>query len=244
MKKNRYHIPKSLPLFVPKSKQILEVIKQYDLEGLQQLMKINSKLAHQCMECFANMKFDLQGICALDAYDGLQFKNMKLQDLDKEGWDYLQEHLRILSGFYGMTRPMDSIYPYRLEMQTPLQVDGCSQLYAFWMDRMAKELIESRKTHKEPYIINLTSKEYDRSLRPYIMDDTLIDIVFYVCVEHQLITRATQAKMARGKMVRFMADHKIEHREDLKLFHEDGYVYRPDLSHETRMVFVKEGEWK
>lgn len=240
MKEERIHKPLHLPLFLNRSEVIHEAVKQYSVDDLMKLMKINRKIAELTYQRFQNMKFDMSGICALDAYDGIQFRSMNLATAKEDVWTYLDEHLCILSGFYGMVKPFDSIYPYRMEMQTPLSVDGCGQLYAFWMDTMAKELMKERMLHKESYIINLASKEFDRCVRPYITDGTWIDIIFYIRVNDKLVTRSTQAKKARGMMVRYMADHNIEHLEELKGFDQDGYQYHEECSDQTHMIFIKE----
>ena len=201
---------------------------------MKSLMKINDKLAIQNVERFANMRFDKAGICALDAYDGIQFKAMQIEQLGEEEWQYLNHHLRILSGFYGIVRPSDSIYPYRLEMQCRFVTEDSKNLYDFWKDTIAKELPQ------EEFIINLASKEYDKSVRSYISKERFIDIIFYIKENDKLITRSTQVKQARGRMVNFMAKHKVENLEELTQFAYDGYQYHAELSNDTTFVFVKE----
>lgn len=240
MKEARIHETKSLPCFMSSTNEIYDEIKQYDFIQLKSLMNINEKIAQTTYDRYQMMKFDRDGYCALDAYDGLQFKSMKLEDISEKSWEYLDTHLRIVSGFYGMLKPSDSIYPYRLEMQTPLSVDGCGQLYSFWMDRIANGIKEERKHHKEAYVINLASKEYDRILRPYFLDNTFIDIIFLECRNGTYKTFSTQAKKARGEMVRWMADHACEYLEDIKKFQVDGYRYDINRSTDESLVFVKD----
>ena len=146
----------------------------------------------------------------------------------------MNHHLRILSGFYGIVRPSDSIYPYRLEMQCRFVTEDSKNLYDFWKDTIAKELPQ------EEFIINLASKEYDKSVRSYISKERFIDIIFYIKENDKLITRSTQVKQARGRMVNFMAKHKVENLEELTQFAYDGYQYHAELSNDTTFVFVKE----
>lgn len=240
MQESKRHTPKRCPYFLEQTKAIYEQLCSYDVEQIQSIMKVSSDIAIQCVQRLKTMKFDMEGTCALDLYDGLQFKSMQLDNTGEKEWEYVCQHLRILSGFYGVLTPDDSIYPYRLEMQTPLSVEDCTQLYAFWMDSLAKHIMMERTDHIEPYIINLASKEYDRTIRPYILDDTLIDVVFYVRKNHKLKTMSTQAKKARGQMVRFMMEHHIEHLSDIKKFDCDGYRFDESLSDSTHLIFVKE----
>ena len=234
MKEERRHTPQGLPILLEKSKLLHKRLVQMDASQMKSLMKINDKLAIQNVERFADMRFDKEGICALDAYDGIQFKAMHLEQLGEEEWQYLDRHLRILSGFYGIVRPSDSIYPYRLEMQCRLVTEDSKNLYSFWKDMIAKELSQ------EEFIINLASKEYDKSVRSYIPKERLIDIVFYIKENDKLITRSTQVKQARGRMVNFMANRKVESLEELTQFTCDGYQYHAGLSSDTTFVFVKE----
>ena len=234
MKEERRHTPQGLPVLLEKTKLLHESLVQMDALQMKSLMKINDKLAIQNVERFVNMRFDKEGICALDAYDGIQFKAMQLEQLKEEEWQYLDRHLRILSGFYGIVRPSDSIYPYRLEMQCKLAAKDSKNLYDFWKDTIAKELSQ------EEFIINLASKEYDKSVRSYIAKEKLIDIVFYIRENDKLITRSTQVKQARGRMISFMAKHKVEKPEELTQFAYDGYQYHAELSSDTALVFVKE----
>lgn len=234
MKEERRHTPQGLPVLSEKSKLLHKHLMQMDVLQMKSLMKINDKLAIQNVERFANMRFDKAGICALDAYDGIQFKAMQIEQLGEEEWQYLNHHLRILSGFYGIVRPSDSIYPYRLEMQCRFVTEDSKNLYDFWKDTIAKELPQKE------FIINLASKEYDKSVRSYISKERFIDIIFYIKENDKLITRSTQVKQARGRMVNFMAKHKVENLEELTQFAYDGYQYHAELSNDTTFVFVKE----
>ncbi|MBN2222755.1 MAG: peroxide stress protein YaaA, partial [Vallitaleaceae bacterium] len=145
-------------------------------------------------------------------------------------------HLRILSGFYGSLRPLDSIIPYRLEMQAPLHVGKYENLYTYWNHLLYDELY-----HENNLVINLASKEYSQCLRPYLKEkDQFIDLHFLVRKNSKLTVKATYAKMARGAMVRFMAERQIKTPEGLKDFQEFGYSYDMKLSKESELYFVKE----
>ncbi len=135
---------------------------------------------------------------------------------------YIEEHLRILSGFYGILKPFDGVTPYRLEMQAKLSVNGKKDLYDFWGERLYLELISS-----DSQIINLASKEYSKAIEKYLTPkDSFITVEFCELREGKLKQKATLAKMARGEMVRFMAENKIQKPEGMKEFHELGFAYK------------------
>lgn len=231
--------PQSLPALYPRSKQLLALVRQVSLHDMMKLAKIKEPLAQQTLERFQAMKFDVQGTSALAAYDGLQFKSMKSQELDREDWEYLNEHLRILSGFYGVLRPYDSIYPYRLEMQAKFRDLPCKGLYEFWGSAIADQLMEEVQLHRERYILNLSSKEYEKAIQPYIPESIFINVVFFIEKNGKLKTESTQAKMARGRLVHYACTHRIQSIEELMQFSEDQYRYEQALSTPTQLVFVK-----
>ena len=149
--------------------------------------------------------------------------------------DYVAEHLNILSGFYGILKAMDGVVPYRLEMQARLPAAGCKNLYDFWGSRLYFELTQNDKS-----ILNLASKEYSKSIEKYLtLRDKYITIVFCELLGDKLVTKGTYAKMARGEMVRFMAENSIENPEDIKKFDRLGYAFRHDLSSDTEYIFER-----
>jgi len=153
---------------------------------------------------------------------------------------YVQEHLRILSGFYGVLKPMDGVTPYRLEMQAKANIGGRKNLYDFWGDRLYEEVRDD-----SGIIINLASKEYSKCIEKYLQkEDTYITCTFCEMVNGKPVQKGTYAKMARGEMVRFMAEHQIEDVEEIKKFDRLGYVFREDLSKKSEYVFERNGEMK
>ena len=148
---------------------------------------------------------------------------------------YVQEHLRILSAFYGVLRAMDGVTPYRLEMQAKASVCGCKDLYEFW----GRSIYDAVRDD-DGIIINLASKEYAKCVEKYLeKDDKFITISFVEKAGDKLITKGTYAKMARGEMVRYMAEMHSKDPEDIKTFDRLGYVFREDLSSETEYVFER-----
>ena len=151
--------------------------------------------------------------------------------------EYIQEHLRILSGFYSLLRPFDGVAPYRLEMQAKLAVDGAADLYAFWADALALAL-----SREDDVILNLASKEYSRSVIPHLPAQTrLITCVFAEEQDGKIREKATLCKMARGEMVRYLAEHGCQTPEQARMFDRLDFRFSPELSNENTYVFCKKG---
>ncbi len=150
--------------------------------------------------------------------------------------DYLREHLRILSGFYGLLRPFDGVVPYRLEMQAKLSVDGAKDLYAFWGRQLAEEL-----EAESDWVLNLASKEYSRAVVPHLPVSAVLTCLFGQWEEGRLREKGTLCKMARGQMVRWLAENRVESREGVRAFACLDYRFDRELSDERQYVFIKGG---
>lgn len=239
MKQDRKIQAEQVPIFLEKTKQIVDILQQYSQEQLQSLMKIKEPLAIQVKRQFESILFDEYGTRAIETYDGLQFKYMDISMWEDTDFQYASEHVRILSGLYGIVKPLDSIYPYRLEMQTKIQVAGYKDLYAYWEQEILKEIQKELQTHEYPYIINLASKEYDKVIRNHIHNEQFIDIIFQVEKKGKRKIEATASKIARGKMIRFVVKHRVQRLEQLYEFCEDGYQVDYNLSNPQQIVFYK-----
>ena len=148
---------------------------------------------------------------------------------------YVQQNLRILSGFYGALKPMDGVTPYRLEMQAKTEIGGKKGLYDFWGSRLYQEVIDDSHI-----IINLASKEYSKCIESYIQpEDRFITCIFGEWSGGKVVQKGTYAKMARGEMVRFMAEKNVTEPEGIKEFDTLGYQYSEELSTDKEFVFVK-----
>lgn len=210
----------------------LKLLSPWDL---QSIMKINEKLAFQSYAYFQDFNFKDKGVCALAAYDGLVFKNIKAEEFTLEDFNFANDHIRILDAFYGIATPLDGVLPYRLEMQYPIKINNQS-IYDFWGDKLYKKLYEEDKV-----IINLASEEYAKAVRRYLSkDDIFIDIDFKVHRDQKLKTMATWAKMARGQMIKYIVENKINDPVDLKNFIYNGYKFDERLSSQKKYVFVKQ----
>lgn len=240
MKWCKDHLPQDLPILSKNSQMILEELYKLDKDKIMALMKVNEKIALENLERYKDIHFDKNGSCALFTYQGLQFQRMNIQD--ESQITYLQEHLRILSGLYGVIKPLDSIYPYRLEVQAKLPVNGSKDIYDFWKDTIACTLQKELSLHKLPFILNMASKEYEKAVLPYLSDDSYITLTFKIKKQGKLKVESTQAKMARGAMIHYLSTHQIETLEGVKKFDEDGYQFIKELSNDKEFVFVKESQ--
>lgn len=200
------------------------------------LWKCNDKIAEQNFERFRGMDLKRNLTPALMAYEGIQYQYMAPGVMDDASLAYLQENLRILSGFYGILKPLDGVVPYRLEMQAKAEVNGCKNLYEFWGSRLADALCKETDT-----IINLASKEYSRCVSAHLTPDIrFITCVFGEYKDGKIVEKGTFAKMARGEMVRFLAERQAQIPEIMKEFDRLGYRYAAEASGEETFVFIKE----
>lgn len=226
----------ALPAFREQTEEILDWLKSKSFEELKALWKCSDPIARQNVKRLENMKIDRNLSPAILSYEGIAYQYMAPSVFEHGQLAYVQEHLRILSGFYGVLRPMDGVVPYRLEMQAKAAIGGHRNLYEFWGDRIYQAVRDDSGT-----IINLASKEYSRCVEAYLTDeDFFITCDFMEESGGKLVTKGTYAKMARGEMVRFLAEHGIETPEGLRQFDRLGYKFRRELSDEKRYVFVKE----
>ena len=180
---------------------------------------------------------------ALLAYDGIQYTYMAPAVFEDGQYDYVQEHLRILSGFYGVVKPMDGVVPYRLEMQAKAAVGGHKNLYDFWGDSLYREVIGDPKglaSRRSRTVINLASKEYSKCIERYLQpDDRYITCIFGELEGDKVVQKGVYAKMARGEMVRYLAGIHADSPEQMKNFNWSGYHYDDDRSSDQEYVFIR-----
>lgn len=226
----------SLPLYIDKAEILAEKIKSLSFPEVKKLWKCNDSIANENFERFSRMDLRHSLTPSILSYDGIQYKYMAPAVFQRDMLSYIQENLRILSGFYGILRPMDGVTPYRLEMQSKLSVDGYKDLYEFWGDMIYNEL-------KGETIIDLASVEYSKCVKKYLTDrEKFITCVFGELKDGKVIQKGTYAKMARGEAVRYMAEKGIRQPEDLKSFDRLGYSFAPEFSSENQYVFLRDKE--
>lgn len=224
-----------VPAFVEQTEIILDWMKSQPHTELKKLWGCNDKIAEQNFDRLKHMNLHSHLTPAILSYEGIAYQYMAPAVFEEGQFNYVQEHLRILSGFYGVLKPMDGVTPYRLEMQAKASLGGYKNLYDFWGRRLYEEVLD-----ESGIIINLASKEYSKCIEKYLApENRYITITFCEMSGEKMVTKGTYAKMARGEMVRFMAENRIENPENIKNFDRLGYIYRDDLSCKTEYVFEK-----
>jgi len=225
---------RDLPEFLPKTQQLLDRLSGMSEEALQTLWKCNDQIARLNIERLRGMELHRNLTPAVIAYEGIQYQYMAPDVFTQKEYDYVQEHLRILSGFYGVLRPLDGVTPYRLEMQAKLRMGDAKDLYAFWGDDLARCVL-----NETDCVINLASKEYSICISKHLpKDKRMITCVFGEEKDGKIIEKGTMCKMARGEMVRFMAVNGIKKPEEIQAFEGLDYRYSPADSDDHTYVFV------
>lgn len=227
---------RTMPLLLENTEELMCWMKKLTFSEARKLWGCNDKLAAINFERYQNMELRENLTPALISYEGIQYQYMAPNVFTKEEWEYVQDRLWILSGFYGALRPLDGVTPYRLEMQAKARVSGKKDLYDFW----GEKLYETVMRDKEHVIMNLASKEYSQCIEKYLKPkDRFITCIFGERKGDQVIQKGTLAKMARGEMVRFMAGRRIQEPEELKTFDRLDYHFEEKMSTPTEYVFLK-----
>ncbi len=230
----------SQPKFLKEADRLNKILKKKSAKSLSKLMSISPALGQLNYERNQNWKipFDLNNAKqAVYAFSGEVYRGLDVNSLPMEDLGFLQENLRILSGQYGILKPLDLMQPYRLEMGTKLKVGVNPNLYKFWGDQITKAL--NSELEKGELFVNLASNEYFKVLQPKDLKVPVITPVFkdYKNGEYKIIM--TFAKLARGLMLRYIVDHKVTTLEGLKGFNYNGYGFDENLSTDTELVFTR-----
>ena len=229
-------------IFEKESQQLIERLKNISKEELAKLMKLSPKLVDLNYERYRNWQLPFTPNNAKQAgfvFTGEVYKGLDLLSLSAKEIDKAQESLRILSGLYGVLRPLDLIQPYRLEMGTRLQVDdNTKNLYQFWGNKLTnflnQELLED-----DGILVNLASNEYFKALQPKQIKGEIITCNFKDFKNGTYKIIMMYAKNARGKMSRFIIENELKNKEDLMAFDADGYAFNPRLSTENEYLFTR-----
>ena len=224
-----------LPPFLEKTGRLLETLRAMPYDRLKALWKCNDSIAEENLRRLETMDLRRNLTPAILSYKGIQYRYMAPDVFTDREFDYLQQRLRILSGFYGLLRPFDVVRPYRLEMQAKLSVDGAKDLYEFWGADLAAALADGTD-----WVLDLASKEYSAAVEKHLPASVpLVRCVFGEEQEGKVVEKGTLCKMARGEMVRFMAETGAARPEDLQAFDRLGYRFSPRHSVENTLVFLR-----
>lgn len=232
----------STPEFLDEAETLVKKLKRMSKKSLRDLMGISEDLAELNHERFNQWSrpFSTENAkqAALmfngDVYQGLQADQFKARDLA-----FAQDHLRILSGLYGVLRPLDLMQAYRLEMGTSLATRSGNTLYDFWGDKITGSLNRELESHKHPELVNLASNEYFKSVNPRLLAGTVITPVFKEIKDGKSRTIALFAKQARGRMAAWMIQKRTDQPDQLCEFNLDGYEYQPDESTTDKLTFSR-----
>lgn len=229
------------PKFLNKTQLINSSLKEKKPNDLKKIQNISDKLAD--LNWTRNNDFNLthnykNSRPALFAFNGDVYDGIDAKSLSSDNVNNLQNQLRILSGLYGMLKPLDLIQPYRLEMGTKLSLNGSKNLYEFWTDIITNELIN--ETKNDSLIINLASNEYFNVLNKNAIESRIITPVFKDFKNGNYKIISFYAKKARGLMVRYIVDNKVESIDNLLSFNSSGYLFSEKYTeHENKPVFIR-----
>ncbi len=232
--------PHDLPRFLEQAEELKNHLQSLDYAACKALWNCSDALAEPNFERLQKMDLRRALTPALFAYEGIQYQYMAPGVFTEEELSYVQEHLRILSGLYGLLRPLDGVTPYRLEMQAKPAGFRCKTLYEFWGSRLADALAEETDC-----LVDLASKEYSKCVMGKLPDSVRrVQVTFAQETGGKLKEKATFAKMARGAMVRHAAEQNCQTPEELHSFRRFGFAYSPEHSSPDHLVFVQDPNWK
>lgn len=236
MNTDRDSLPwRNLPRFLPRTELLRARLREMEYGELKALWRCNDQIAKLNAERLQAMDLRRDLTPAILSYEGIQYRCMAPGVFTDWELAYMEEHLRILSGFYGLLRPFDGVTPYRLEMQARLSTREGKDLYQFWGSSIADSLFRESRC-----VLNLASREYSRCVSPYLPEGTsFLTCVFAERNGGRLVEKGTLCKMARGEMVRYLAEHRIEDPARVREFRRLGYGYVPEESGPDTYVFVK-----
>lgn len=223
------------PEFMDKAEVLWQFLREQNFEQLKKLWNANDKIVKANQQRLKDEDLHKLQTPAILAYSGIQYQYLAADVLEQSGLDYLQENLRVMSALYGLLRPFDGVVPYRLEMQTGMTGFKDYSLYHFWGQDLYKALYKENET-----VINLASKEYSRAVEPYVQDkQKFVTVTFLEKKKDKWRQIATHSKMARGVMVRFMAENNVQTVAELQKFTDFGFEYSAEDSSEDEIIFKK-----
>ncbi len=228
------------PIFLDDAEKIIEVMRHKSPVEIKSLMKLSDNLAELNWHRYQNWKKETDPSTARPAiytFNGNVYDGLSVQNLPHNKLPFLNNSLRILSGLYGLLRPFDYIYPYRMEMGTKLSFDTYKNLYEFWRAKVTDRFND--EMNQDDFLVNLASQEYFKVINTKRLKVPVYDIVFKEYKNGELKTISLYAKIARGLMTRFIVQNEIKNPEELKLFDREGYAFDANLSGDYKLVFTR-----
>ena len=232
---------KTEPIFLNQAAELVDTMRQMDADDIKLLMNINDELATLNEERFHSWDTDYRGTKpAVHAFRGDVYLGLDAKTLTERDLTSAQRRIRILSGLYGILRPMDRIHPYRLEMGLPLQTNGFENLYQFWGERVADSLNEELNQQRKPILVNLASDEYFKVIDTSRIDHPIVQCQFLDKFRGNYRFMSYYGKRARGLMARHIVTEKIDNLAGLKRFSSNGYRFNKELSSKSKLVFTRD----
>jgi uncharacterized protein len=224
------------------SRRLIQRMKQFSGQDLSRLMKVSSAIAELNVDRFRHWKTpfnESNSRQAIFAFKGDVYIGLDPHSMDDANLSYAQQHVRVLSGLYGLLRPLDLIQAYRLEMGTRVDIGSANNLYQFWDDKITRAINKQLKDIQSEFLINLSSNEYFKSVQLKKLKATVITPVFKDFKNEEYKVIGFFAKKARGAMARYMIDNELKDPEQLKLFNWEGYEYHAGSSTDAQWIFTR-----
>ena len=240
MRREEYVAPLHRPMFLKEAGELLSFLRSLSDEEKAKVWKVKGALLSSSLSSLSMLSLEDSGSPAIFSYDGIQYTYMSPSSFTDSMLEYAEKNLRIISGLYGLLKPLDGVETYRLEMESPISIPGYGDLYYYWGGKIASSLMEDDRL-----LVNLASAEYSKAVLPYLPSTvTVVTPVFLDWEKGRYVSKGVYAKMERGEMVRFLAETGAETVEDIMKFSSRGYEFSRFLSDSNTLCFVRKDEEK
>lgn len=240
MRREEYVAPLHRPMFLKEAGELLSFLRSLSDSEMAKVWKVKGALLSSSLSSLSMLSLEDIGSPAIFSYDGIQYTYMSPSSFTDSMLEYAEKNLRIISGLYGLLRPLDGVGTYRLEMESPISIPGYGDLYSYWGGKIASSLMEDDRL-----LVNLASAEYSKAVLPYLPSTvTVVTPVFLDWEKGRYVSKGVYAKMERGEMVRFLAETGAETVEEIMKFSSRGYEFSRFLSDSNTLCFVRKDEEK
>ena len=240
MRREEYVAPLHRPMFLKEAGELLSFLRSLSDEEKAKVWKVKGALLSSSLSSLSMLSLEDIGSPAIFSYDGIQYTYMSPSSFTDSMLEYAEKNLRIISGLYGLLKPLDGVGTYRLEMESPISIPGYGDLYSYWGGKIASSLMEDDRL-----LVNLASAEYSKAVLPYLPSTvTVVTPVFLDWEKGRYVSKGVYAKMERGEMVRFLAETGAETVEEIMKFSSRGYEFSRFLSDSNTLCFVRKDEEK
>lgn len=240
MRREEYVAPLHRPMFLKEAGELLSFLRSLSDSEMAKVWKVKGALLSSSLSSLSMLSLEDIGSPAIFSYDGIQYTYMSPSSFTDSMLEYAEKNLRIISGLYGLLRPLDGVGTYRLEMESPISIPGYGDLYSYWGGKIASSLMEDDRL-----LVNLASAEYSKAVLPYLPSTvTVVTPVFLDWEKGRYVSKGVYAKMERGEMVRFLAETGAETVEGIMKFSSRGYEFSHSLSSPNTLCFVRKDEEK